>query len=170
MPAFSAKDAPLKMHHLRLNGHTMILDTLANASHYHALHRHFPQAFAFLSDTDLSALPQGRHVIAGEDVFAIVSQGNGRTRDEAPLECHRRFIDIQFIIAGSDEMGWKPAADCTQPLGDYSEQKDIQFFDDVPESWVVTPAGCFCIFFPGDAHAPLVNAGGIHKVVVKVAV
>ena len=45
-----------------------------------------------------------------------------------------------------------------------------RFFDDEPASWIATPAGAFCLFFPDDAHAPLVSAGFIRKVVVKIAV
>ena len=30
--------------------------------------------------------------------------------------------------------------------------------------------GSFCIFFPDDAHAPLVGTGNIHKIVFKLAV
>lgn len=148
----------------------MILDTLANALRYHGLHPRFPEAFRFLRETDLATLAPGRHDIADDALFAIVTHGNGRSREEAPLECHRRYIDIQFVIAGKEEMGWKPVRDCLQPRSEYSEPKDILFFDDLPESWINTPPGNFCIFFPEDAHAPLVGSGSIHKVVVKVAV
>ncbi|WP_092996424.1 YhcH/YjgK/YiaL family protein [Thiohalomonas denitrificans] len=85
----------------------MILDTLANAHRYHCIHPRFTEAFAFLH-ADPASLARGRHDIAGDDLFAIVSHGDGRARDEAMLECHRRYIDIQYIIAGVDEMGWKP--------------------------------------------------------------
>ncbi len=148
----------------------MILESLANADRYQHLHRHFPSAFAFLRSSDLASLPQGRHDIMGDEVFAIVSRANGRTRDESPLECHRRYLDIQYVISGRDEMGWKPSRNCVLPRGQYSQEKDILFFDDRPDSWVLTPSGSFCIFFPEDAHAPLVSDGLIHKVVVKIAV
>ena len=36
--------------------------------------------------------------------------------------------------------------------------------------WIATPPGAFCIFFPEDAHAPLVSAGNIRKVIFKIAV
>jgi biofilm protein TabA len=68
-----------------------------------------------------------------------------------------------------DEMGWKALANCTQPVSDYSAEKDIQFFHDAPASWIATPSDAFCIFFPEDAHAPLVSRGHIRKVVFKVA-
>lgn len=148
----------------------MILDTLAQADRYLALHPDFARAFAFLRGTDLRALEPGRHTIEGERLFAIVEACSGRTRGEAKLECHRRYIDIQLVLEGVDEMGWKPTADCTDPATDYDAARDIRFFNDAPSSWIATPPGAFCVFFPEDAHAPLVGTGTIRKVVVKIAV
>ena len=148
----------------------MILDTLANADRYAALHLLFPRAIEFLRSTDLHALAPGRYPIEGEHLFAIVEAVAGRGRIEAKLECHRRYIDIQLVLEGVDEMGWKPVRDCREPVADYSEKYDIQFFHDAPASWVATLPGAFCIFFPQDAHAPLVSTGSIRKVVLKIAV
>ncbi|MDO8262677.1 MAG: YhcH/YjgK/YiaL family protein [Gallionella sp.] len=38
---------------------------------------------------------------------------------------------------------------------------------DAPASWISTPLGAFCIFFPEDAHAPLFSTGSIRKVILK---
>lgn len=146
----------------------MILDTLAQADRYLALHPLFARAFEFLRGTDLDALAPGMHAIQGEQLFAIVEDCTGRTRAEAKLECHRRYIDIQLVLEGVDEMGWKPLAACVDPATDHDVARDIRFFNDVPASWVATPPGSFCLFFPDDAHAPLVSAGRIRKVVVKI--
>lgn len=148
----------------------MILSTLANADRYLDLHPLFARAFEFLRKTDLLTLAPGRHVIDGENLFAIIEHCAGRTRAEAKLECHRRYIDIQLVLEGVDEMGWHPVAECVDPLTEYGEVRDIRFFNDAPSSWVSTPAGSFCIFFPEDAHAPLVGACVIRKVVMKIAV
>jgi biofilm protein TabA len=148
----------------------MILASLAEADRYVALHPLFARAFAFLRDTDLKTLESGRHAIQDEQLFAIVEACTGRTRAEAKLECHRRYIDIQLVLEGVDEMGWKPLAECLDPATDYDAARDIRFFNDAPASWIATPPGSFCLFFPDDAHAPLVSAGMIRKVVVKIAV
>ena len=148
----------------------MILASLAEADRYLALHPLFPHAFEFLCNTDLKALASGKHDIQGEQIFAIVEACTGRTRAEAKLECHRRYIDIQLVLEGVDEMGWRPVAECVDPATDYDAARDIRFFNDAPVSWVATPPGSFCLFFPDDAHAPLVSAGVIRKVVVKIAV
>jgi YhcH/YjgK/YiaL family protein len=148
----------------------MILDTLENRGRYAGLHGDFGRAFAFLAGTDLAGLSEGRHEIDGDRVFAIVSEGPGRSRSGAELEAHERYIDIQYVVSGTDEMGWKPAARCLVPSRPYDPDKDIAFFGDEPDAWVAVPAGTFALFFPEDAHLPLVSRGVIRKVVVKVAV
>ncbi|MEQ1602176.1 MAG: YhcH/YjgK/YiaL family protein [Methylophilaceae bacterium] len=148
----------------------MIFDTIANAERYASLHPLFAQAFDFVRNTDLLALAAGRYPIVGSDLFAIVEQSQGRAREAAKLECHRKYIDIQLVLAGVDEMGWKALADCHHPLSDFKPEKDIQFFADAPATWIATPPGVFCIFFPQDTHAPLVSSGKIRKVIFKIAV
>jgi YhcH/YjgK/YiaL family protein len=147
----------------------MIFDTIANADRYAALHPLFPRAFEFIRNTDLHALTPGCYPIVGDDLLVIVENAAGRSRDEAKLECHRKYIDIQLVLEGVDEMGWKPLAECREPVDGYSAEKDIQFFHDAPSSWIATPPGAFCIFFPEDAHAPLVATGNIRKVIFKIA-
>lgn len=148
----------------------MILDSLAQADRYLALHPLFAEAFDYLRNTDLDALSPGTHAVLDDRIFLIVEACPGRSRAEAKLECHRRYIDIQFVFEGVDEMGWKALSECRQLATDYDAARDISFFDDAPDTWIATPAGSFCVFFPDDAHAPLVSAGRIRKAVVKVAV
>ena len=147
----------------------MILDTLTQADRYLTLHPLFERAFAFLRDTDLRALDPGVHAVQGEQIFAIAEACTGRTRAEAKLECHRRYIDIQLVLEGVDEMGWKPLVECVEPATEHDAARDIRFFNDAPRSWIATPTGSFCLFYPDDAHAPLVSDAFIRKVVVKIA-
>ncbi len=147
----------------------MILSKLTASDRYRTLHPLFARSLDYLRNTDLMALAPGRHTVEGEDLFAIVEHCAGRTRAEAKLESHRRYIDIQLVLEGVDEMGWKPLAECVQPIGEFDAARDIRFYDDAPSSWIATPAGSFCIFFPDDAHAPLVSDGMIRKVIMKIA-
>lgn len=148
----------------------MIFSTISNSDRYAALHPLFPRAFEYIRNTDLKSLAPGVYHIAGDDLLVIIEHMPGRTRTEAKLECHRRYIDIQLVLEGVDEMGWKALADCHDPVSDFSAEKDIRFFNDAPATWVATPPGTFCIFFPDDAHAPLVSTGNIRKAIFKIAV
>jgi len=148
----------------------IIINKLQHAERYFNMHPAFEKAFAFLRQDGLAELPADRYEIDGDRLFCMISKGPGRSRAEAKLEAHRKYIDIQYVIAGTDEMGWKPTADCKVIDTEYDEDKDIMFFKDQPDSWTPVPAGSFVIFFPQDAHAPLVSSGEIHKVVLKIAV
>ena len=148
----------------------MIFSSISLSPRYTALHPLFPRVFDYIRNTNLRSLTPGRYDIAGDDLFAIVEHVPGRTRAEAKLECHRRYIDIQLILEGTDEMGWKALADCHSPENDYNTEQDIQFFDDTPTTWVATPPHHFCIFFPEDTHAPLIAKGEVRKIIFKVRV
>jgi YhcH/YjgK/YiaL family protein len=107
--------------------------------------------------------------IDGDRLFALVMRGAGKPVSEAPLETHRRYIDIQYIVSGVDRMGWKPASECRPGRG-YDEVRDLEFHDPSPEVWINVSAGRMAIFFPEDAHAPLAHTGvSLQKIVVKVA-
>jgi biofilm protein TabA len=147
----------------------MILDVLENAQRYTVMNEGFAKAMAFLLRPDLKQLPVGKYEIDGERIYAMVSADSGQKRTDALLETHQKYIDIQLILAGTDDIGWKPKSMCTQPSGEYDHKSDLQFFRDQPNTWLSMVSGEFAIFFPEDAHMPLISSGRIHKVVVKVA-
>ncbi len=148
----------------------MIFSALSQSARYTALHPLFQRAFDYIRDTDLYRMAPGRYPILGDDLIVIVEQVAAKTREQARLEAHRKYIDIQLVLEGDEAMGWKPLADCHNPVGEHSMEKDIRFFHDAPSSWVAVPPDHFCIFFPEDAHAPLLGSGQIKKVIFKVAV
>jgi YhcH/YjgK/YiaL family protein len=149
---------------------TMILDVLENAHQYFAINKGFEKAFNFLIRPDLKELPVDKYEIDGDRVYAMVSKDYGRNKEDALLETHEKYIDIQLVLDGTDNMGWKAKTSCIKPSGEYNWETDAQFFEDDPDSWITTKSGSFAIFFPEDAHMPLISSGQLHKVVVKVAI
>jgi len=148
----------------------IIVDRLERAEAYYDMHPGFEKAFAFLRSSDLADLPPERYEIDGDNLFCTISNGPARTRDEAQLEAHKKYIDIQYVIGGTEEMGWRPTPTCVMSVAGYDKDKDIEFFRDAPVSWTELKPGSFVILFPEDAHAPLVGEGTIHKAVLKIAV
>lgn len=148
----------------------MILDDLQAASRYDALHPLFRLGMEFLGRPDLESLTGGRHEIDGDRVFALVNRDPGRGHAGARLETHRKYIDIQYLVSGREEIGWRPTDQCQQVSEPYSDTRDILFFADQPQTWIELPVGKFMIFYPQDAHAPLAATGDNLKVVIKVAV
>lgn len=147
----------------------MILDILENAHRYLVMNKGFAKAVEFLQRPELQELPVGRYEIDGERVYAMVSKDFGIKKEDTHLETHEKYIDIQLILSGTDDIGWKPKSLCTQPSGAYNPESDLQFFADTPNTWLSIKSGEFAIFFPEDAHMPMISSGQIHKVVVKIA-
>ncbi len=148
----------------------MILDDLTNANRYAEFHDGFRAGFEFLKRPDLLTLEGGRHEIDGDRVFALINRDSGRGRAGARLEAHRKYIDIQFLVDGDEEIGWRPIGECRSLSEPYTDSRDVMFYADPPASWVVLPVGKFMIFYPEDAHAPLAAHGDNVKAVIKVAV
>jgi biofilm protein TabA len=148
----------------------MIFDVLENAQRYFSLNKGFEKAFAFLKQTDLQKLSVGKYEIDENRVFAIVAKENGRKKEHAQLETHNKYIDIQFVLSGTDNMGWKSKSSCQQVFREYDPKTDLQFFADDPDVWLSTNPGMYAIFFPEDAHMPLISSENIHKIIIKIAI
>jgi len=148
----------------------MILATRENAGRYESIHPRFTQAFDFLMDYMLAGLKPERYEVDGIELYAIVSKDHGKLADHAKLEAHRKYIDIHCVIEGTEQIGWRGIDRCGRVDSPYSTEKDFQTFHEIPESWLVLSPGTIAIFFPEDAHAPMVAAGIVHKAVIKVAI
>ena len=148
----------------------MIIDTLSNVDKYFSLNPRFAAAFSYLGKPLVRRMDSVREELDGDRLIALVSRKIGKQQNEAKLEVHRKYIDIQFVLQGIDTMGWKPASDCSEVLAPYDEEKDIGFFADEPSMWCPVHSGSYVIFFPEDAHAPMVSNNEIYKIILKVAV
>ena len=149
----------------------MIIDTLANASKYYALHPSFAKAFNYINQNDIAHLPDGVFEIS-EGLKVIVNTGNGKTAETslAKFECHDNYIDIQLCVKGLETIAWKPREKCVTPNGEYNPEKDVRFFNDTPDMYFQLTDGQFGIFFPEDVHAPMIGEGEIKKIVFKVKI
>ncbi len=116
---------------------------------------------------DRSTAPQ---LADGDRVYAMVVKGPGRKKEDGQLEIHKKYIDIQLSLAGTDTIGWKSMPLCEHPAEEYNPESDVQFFTDDPDIWLPIHRRFFAVFFPEDAHMPMISAEPLHKIVIKIAV
>lgn len=131
------------------------------------------KAFEFLRRPDLAGLPDGRYELDGERVFALVQRYATLEAAEPRFEAHRKFIDVQYLAAGAEVIGWAPL-ETVAVAEPYDEITDV-LFGRARGGWtpVRLEAGMLAVLWPADAHAPRLAAGTpgqVTKVVVKVAV
>ena len=98
----------------------MIFDKLENAANYYALHPGFEKAFRFLQNNDIALLEHTTYEIEGRSVYAMISGKQGKVKEDAKLEAHRKYIDIQILIAGSEQIGWKAYNDCKEVSAEFN--------------------------------------------------
>ena len=148
----------------------MILDSLDNVSQYYGLHPLFKKAFEFIKCTDFSQLPEGKIETDDPRLYYSVVRLRGKDPQDATLETHKRFIDIQAPLAGVESIGWKAGNDLMVISEPYDEKKDIMFYHDFPTTYTKLYPGQFAVYFPEDGHAPGIGQGDIRKVIAKIAV
>lgn len=144
----------------------MILDTLDNLQNYVSLNPLFEKAFDYLLHTNLYELPAGKIVLQEDDIIVNVNEIAPKSQEEALLETHKQFIDIQLPLSNIEKMGYTPAQEL--PYADYDERKDIAFYPGESNSYFSVKPGMFTIFFPEDGHAPGITPTGLKKIIVKV--
>ena len=148
----------------------MIIDNLNNSHKYREAHKGFAEAFDFIKKAVEEKLPVGRYEIDGDRVFSFVQEYTSKL--ESSFEGHRKYIDIQFIIEGTEVIYACDISTLTVSE-EYSAERDVMFLEECEKaSMAVLQSGEYGIFFPWDAHKPGLCFGGnpdtVRKIVVKV--
>ena len=95
----------------------MVVDRLEK---YASLNPLFAQAIEFLKSHDLNALEVGKTELKGKDLLVNVAQTKPKAKEDAKLETHRDFIDIQIPLSGTELMGYTAAKDCVPADAPYN--------------------------------------------------
>lgn len=126
----------------------------------------------YLRNNDLSALEKGKHVIDGEALFVMIDQYENQPKANRRPEAHRLYLDIQYIIAGEEIIGWDLLSGNSAIDEDLSAGKDLIFYKPGEnETDIVMTAGMYAVFFPWDVHRPCCqrqSASVVKKAVVKI--
>lgn len=153
----------------------MIVDKLKNARWYYGSGKKIQMALEWLQKTHLAGMTPGRYEIDGTNVYALVQEYTSKPRDPAQgagkLEAHRKYIDVQYIVSGVEQIGYANTEDAKVTVP-YDESKDVLFVD-APCDFVTLRAGMFMLLGPNDAHMPgimAISSQPVRKVVVKIIV
>lgn len=136
-------------------------------------------ALQYLLDTDLSGIFENvkennplKIEIDGSNIFAIFQSYETKPIEDANMEGHRKYIDIQYIHSGTEQILVAPSTRIIKN-DEYNEQDDIYFPKTADYSPIRLNAGMGCILHPEDIHAPCISIDAptkIQKIVIKVAV
>jgi YhcH/YjgK/YiaL family protein len=109
--------------------------------------------FQWLRDTDLEAIPKGKHPIPNSTLIASVEDSENGPLEKRNTESHRRKIDFQLVVRGTEGFALldHESSIVSQP---YDEKKDVMRYHYVREktNFFNVKGGQFVIFFPSDWH------------------
>ena len=147
----------------------MVYDKIENIEIYKGLSDDIYEGLKFLKKAtpDLAC---GVHEFSPR-VKAIVSEYETKAVNENGYEAHKKFIDIQYLLKGTEKNCCLPIEKLkvTKP---YKEEIDAAFYEaEIPTIELMLGNGYFAIYNPQDGHMPGLSVNGpekVKKVVVKV--
>jgi YhcH/YjgK/YiaL family protein len=149
----------------------MVLDSIDNAARYMQLGKGIANALRYIQDNDLSKVQPGRYELDNDKLVMIVFEFVGSNTDECKLEGHRRYIDLQYWVSGSELMGHEILN--KQPvLAEYDEKTDCAFYNCIA-SYSRLLSGMFVIYYPTDLHTAVfdpLSQEKVKKIVFKIMV
>jgi|GEM_PF-92907 len=144
-------------------------DAVEFARQYTGNKEQWDKVFEYLKTTNLDSIAPGRYPIPGTDLFASIGDGPTKDFDKTSWESHKKVIDLQYVIDGAEKFGVAPVSKAIVSIP-YDDAKDIVHYETEGPIYTATP-GTFFLFFPSDAHRPVIKSEGSNrskKIVIKI--
>ena len=109
--------------------------------------------FLWLRDTDLEAIPKGKHPIPNSTLVASVEDSENSPLDKRNTESHKKKIDFMVVVKGTEGFALLDHASSTISVP-YDDKKDVMRYqyDKNKTHFFHVKSGQFVIFFPSDWH------------------
>lgn len=150
----------------------MIIDNIKNMEQYSSVHPLFRKAFSAIRKLVADDAPAGRYEIDSDKIFAMVQEYDTHTTDHEHFELHKKYIDIQFMMKGREEINIKNYYDL-EVSNKYDESKDVEFYEE-PKSYATMHLreGHYVVLFTHETHRAGISVKPdgekVKKIVVKV--
>lgn len=150
----------------------MIISDLKDFKRYCYQNDKMQRAFNFLQEINLENLEVGKHLIDGENIFALVQSYTTKETSLCRFESHERYVDIQFIVSGVEKMSWIPVDKLTLAENELAKNDKALYKDSSIGNDFIINEGQFVIFYPEDGHKACIKVEEpclVKKIVLKVS-
>lgn len=152
----------------------MIKNSLKYTKNYYNLSNKIKLALEYLEKNDLKVFDNGRYDILGDDVYVNVQDYTSKPETQGKWEDHKKYIDIQFMIKGTERIG-VGEIDNYQTTEAYDESKDLEFLAVANDNYqfINMNENDFIILYPQDVHMPQIamnTPSYVKKAVVKISI
>lgn len=152
----------------------MIKNSLKYTKNYYNLSNKIKLALEYLEKNNLKVFDNGRYDILGDDVYVNVQDYTSKPETQGRWEAHKKYIDIQFMIKGTERIG-VGEIDNYQTTEAYDESKDLEFLAVANDNYqfINMNENDFIILYPQDVHMPQIamnTPSYVKKAVVKISI
>ena len=126
----------------------------------------------FLKNTDIELLPNGHHMIDGDDFYVNIFEYQTKDESECIWEAHRQYFDVHYIITGEEII--KIGKVDPNMITNYDETSDYVALTAVTQSQVLCRPGTLLFLDQEDAHLTGAKVNGqsthVRKAVFKIRI
>ena len=151
----------------------MIVGKLRDIKRYKGISKNIDTAIDFILNNDLMALPKGKTLIDGTDVYVNRDTYVARPLEECFFENHEHYLDLQIVLKGQEIFGYtditNPTLKVTTP---YNTEKDVTKYSATADTVYFTLDEGFALVFKEDIHLAKckVNDDIVEKAVIKIRI
>ena len=150
----------------------MIFDKIENLDRYREFAEYGKLIRDFIKQDKSEHLAEGRYKLDGENLFALVQTYETKDKDDAQMESHRKYADLQFMEEGEERI-YVDFADELEVEEDRTPIQDILFYKKAGDhGFNILTEGTFGYYAPQDAHMPCIKnkeKQNVRKIVFKIA-
>jgi YhcH/YjgK/YiaL family protein len=128
----------------------MITDNIKNIHRYSGVHPLFPLLMEFINNFDRSKYQKGKFEIDGDNFFGIGLEYQTKPAEEALWEGHKKYIDIHWVISGSEKVEISPEKEATI-IKEYDPENDY-FLCEASGERLSLKKDDILILYPGEVH------------------
>ncbi len=152
----------------------MIVGKLVDLYRYKGISKNIDTAINFIETHDLLALPKGKTVVDGDNVYINRDTYVARPLEECFFENHEKYMDMQIVMKGKEVIGYthisNPDLKVTTP---YNPDKDVTKYNYDPKGAVFfTLEEGFALVYTEDVHLAKCKADDeiVEKAVIKIKI
>ncbi|SFG13105.1 YhcH/YjgK/YiaL family protein [Oribacterium sp. WCC10] len=149
----------------------MIVDDFSHIRFYEAMLPNLEAGLQAIEEEKAKGeLKEGSYRFEGG--FFKVQKGVTKPFSEGTFEGHKKYIDVQIILDGSEEIAWKELKELKEVIP-YDEEKDMARYEGSFEHQIMINKGMFWAAFPHDGHKAISHSKeqqSFTKIILKLPV
>lgn len=150
----------------------MIVGKLTDLYRYTGISKNIDTAINYIKTHDLLALPKGKTIVDGDNVYINRDTYVAKPMEECFFENHEKYMDLQIVLKGKEIFGYthisNPTLKVTTP---YNPDKDVTKYSAEGGVFFTLEEG-FALVYTEDVHLAKCKANDeiVEKVVMKIKI